>query len=93
MLAHPLLQVPMALLIILRMIPRRQPTRLSIRDLANRTGHRSRDLLLLPLDSADLEARIARGEEHLVPVETEERLGGVFTRDFGVEQHGEPPWV
>jgi hypothetical protein len=38
------------------------------------------DLRLLALDGTELQARVLRAVEYLLPVQAEERVGGIFTR-------------
>ena len=84
MFSHPMLELPMALAIIRRMIPLAQPCRLRIRHLAQRAQHRRGDLLLLTVDSSDLQTSVSGREEHLVAMETKKRVGRVFACDVRV---------
>jgi hypothetical protein len=70
-----------------------QVRRLGIRDGTEPANDATRNDALLATDDADLEARVLRSFEDLVPMKTVERLGRVLARDGAVDEDGPPARV
>ena len=79
-LAHGPLESPVALVVIRAREAGRQPGRLRVGDLGKGVRRKRRDLRLLALDGPHLQACVLRAVEHFLPVQAEERLGGVLSR-------------
>src|SRR6266403_5322720 len=78
--AHGLLEAPVALVVIRTREARREPGWLRI-GYSGKCIRRERcDLRLLALEGANLQARVLWAVEHFLPVQAEERFGGIFSR-------------
>jgi hypothetical protein len=78
--AHGPLEAPMTLVIIWTGESGREPRRLRIGHLGQRVRRKRLDLRFLAFERADLQARVLRTVEHFLPMQAEERSGGVFPR-------------
>lgn len=61
--------------------------RTSIRHLADLSSNFARDDALLSLNRPDLQTRVLRLLEHLMPMQSVEGLGSILTCNFGVKKN------
>jgi hypothetical protein len=82
--AHSPLEAPVTLVIIRTGEARREPRRLRMGYLGKCVRRERLDLRFLAFESADLQARVLRTVKHFLPMQTEERFGGILPRCFSV---------